>query len=69
MWKSLFSDVQCVERLMGIYQRMLGAPLNTLDAVASGAKAVPIRLDYVAPPPVPAAPIEIASARAAAGGR
>ena len=32
-----------------IYQRMLGAPLKTLDAVASGAKAVPIRLDYVAP--------------------
>ncbi|MET4684925.1 lytic transglycosylase domain-containing protein [Brevundimonas faecalis] len=36
-----------------IYQRMLGAPVNTLDAVASGAKAVPIRLDYVAPPPQP----------------
>lgn len=23
MWKSLFSDVQCGEQLMGIYQRML----------------------------------------------
>ena len=35
-----------------IYQRMLGGPLNTLDAVASGASLVPISLDYVAPPPV-----------------
>ena len=43
-----------------IYQRMLGGPLNTLDAVASGAKAVPIRLDYVAPPP--AAPLQVAEA-------
>ena len=42
-----------------IYQRMLGAPLKTLDAVASGARAVPIRLDYVAPPP---APMQVAEA-------
>lgn len=50
-----------------IYQRMLGAPLNTLDAVASGAKAVPIRLDYVAPPPV--APMQVAEAAPVAGTR
>jgi hypothetical protein len=50
-----------------IYQRMLGAPLNTLDAVASGAKAVPIRLDYVAPPPV--APMQVAEATPVAGAR
>ena len=49
-----------------IYQRMLGAPLNTLDAVASGAKAVPIRLDYVAPPP---APLQVAEATAVGGSR
>ncbi|MDQ0450393.1 soluble lytic murein transglycosylase-like protein [Brevundimonas nasdae] len=35
-----------------IYQRMFGGPLNTLDAVASGATLVPISLDYVPPPPV-----------------
>jgi len=34
-----------------IYQRIFGGPLNTLDAVASGAPLVPISLDYVAPPP------------------
>ncbi|MNQ67181.1 Soluble lytic murein transglycosylase precursor [compost metagenome] len=51
-----------------IYQRMLGAPLNTLDAVASGAKAVPIRLDYVAPPPAPA-PMQVAEATPQAGSR
>jgi len=34
-----------------IYQRMFGGPLNTLDALASGAKLAPISLDYVAPPP------------------
>ncbi|MFK0300006.1 lytic transglycosylase domain-containing protein [Brevundimonas sp. NPDC090276] len=50
-----------------IYQRMLGAPLNTLDAVASGARAVPIRLDYVAPPPV--APMQVAEAAPVAGTR
>ena len=48
-----------------IYQRMLGAPLNTLDAVASGAKAVPIRLDYVAP----VAPMQVAEAAPVAGTR
>jgi soluble lytic murein transglycosylase-like protein len=51
-----------------IYQRMLGAPLNTLDAVASGARAVPIRLDYVAPPPTPA-PLQVAEAAPQAGSR
>lgn len=49
-----------------IYQRMLGAPLNTLDAIASGATLVPISLDYVAPPPVP---LEIAQAPSVEGGR
>ena len=52
-----------------IYQRMLGAPLNTLDAVASGAKTVPIRLDYVAPPPVAPAPMQVAEAAPTAGTR
>jgi len=42
-----------------IYQRMNGLPLNTLDAVASGATRVPLSLDYVAPPPAP--PVEVAS--------
>ena len=50
-----------------IYQRMLGAPLKTLDAVASGAKAVPIRLDYVAPPPT--GPMQVAEAAPVAGTR
>lgn len=36
-----------------IYQRMMGGPLHTLDAVASGATAIPISLDYVPPPPAP----------------
>lgn len=45
-----------------IYQRMFGLPLNTLDAVASGAKLVPISLDYTPPPQVPSAtPVEIAA--------
>lgn len=39
-----------------IYQRMTGRPLNTLDAVASGAGHIPISLDYVPPPPTPEAP-------------
>ena len=47
-----------------IYQRMFGLPLNTLDAVASGAGLVPIGLDYTPPPPVPAAPVEIAATAA-----
>jgi len=34
-----------------IYQRLNGRPLNTLDAVASGATLVPLALDYVPPPP------------------
>lgn len=51
-----------------IYQRMLGGPLKTLDAVASGAKLAPIALDYVAPPP-PAEPILVAQAPSAAGER
>lgn len=41
-----------------IYQRLMGRPLNTLAAVASGARAVPIALDYVPPAP---APVEIAA--------
>ena len=45
-----------------IYQRMNGRPLNTLDAVASGASLIPIALDYVAPPPVPVQAIDLASA-------
>jgi soluble lytic murein transglycosylase-like protein len=39
-----------------VYQRLQGLPLNTLDAVASGADAVPLSLDYVPPPPPPPAP-------------
>ena len=51
-----------------IYQRMMGGPLNTLDAVASGATAVPIALDYV--PPAPAAePLLVAQAPSVAGGQ
>ena len=41
-----------------IYQRMMGGPLKTLDALASGARAVPIHLDY-APP---AQPLHVAEA-------
>lgn len=52
-----------------IYQRMTGRPINTLDAVASGATAVPISLDYVAPPPIPPAPVEMAQASPTAGER
>lgn len=40
-----------------IYQRMMGRPVNTLKAVASGARAVPITLDYVPPPPVEVAAV------------
>lgn len=36
-----------------IYQRLLGGPLNTLDAAASGATSVPLRLDYRPPAPQP----------------
>ena len=54
-----------------IYQRMFGGPLNTLDAVASGATAVPISLDYVAPPPAPVQPanVEVAAATPPIGTR
>ena len=45
-----------------IYQRMTGRPLHTLDAVASGATLIPLSLDYVAPPPAPVQPVEVASA-------
>ncbi|WP_332676881.1 lytic transglycosylase domain-containing protein [Brevundimonas sp.] len=50
-----------------IYQRMNGRPLNTLDAVASGASRIPLALDYVAPPPAPAQAIDLASAATTAG--
>jgi soluble lytic murein transglycosylase-like protein len=43
-----------------IYQRMNGLPLNTLDAVASGATLIPLSLDYVPPPPVPLQPVDVA---------
>jgi hypothetical protein len=51
-----------------IYQRMFGGPLNTLDAVASGAKLVPVSLDYVPPAPT-AEPILVAQEPSVAGGR
>jgi len=47
-----------------IYQRMNDRPLNTLDAVASGATRIPLSLDYVAPPPAPAQPVEVAAVAA-----
>ena len=49
-----------------IYQRMFGGPLNTLDALASGAQRVPISLDYVPPVPV-AEPVLVAQATTVAG--
>ncbi|KQS55547.1 transglycosylase [Brevundimonas sp. Leaf363] len=54
-----------------IYQRMFGGPLNTLDAVASGATAIPISLDYVAPPPAPVQPasMEVAAVAPPVGTR
>ena len=48
-----------------VYQRLFGGPLNTLDAVASGAALVPVNLDYVAPAP---APMDMASAPTMASG-
>ena len=51
-----------------IYQRLNGRPLNTLDAVASGATLVPLALDY-APPPAPAQTLEVASVPAVGGSR
>jgi len=59
-----------VEKVMAaywVYQRMFGKPLNTLDAVASGAGLVSIGLDYVPPAPM-ATPVEMASAPAQTGG-
>jgi len=50
-----------------IYQRMNGRPLNTLDAVASGATLVPLSLDYVPPPPPPAQPLEVAAVQTTGG--
>lgn len=49
-----------------IYQRLNGRPLNTLEAVASGATLVPLALDYV-PPPLPQPTLEVASAPAIGG--
>lgn len=50
-----------------IYQRMNGLPLNTLDAVASGASRIAIALDYVAPPPAPVPAIDLASTTTTVG--
>lgn len=50
-----------------IYQRMNGRPLNTLDAVASGATLVPLSLDYVPPPPAPVQPLEVAAVASTGG--
>ncbi|MBD3819651.1 MAG: lytic transglycosylase domain-containing protein [Brevundimonas diminuta] len=58
--------VEKVVAVYWIYQRMMGGPVKTLDAVASGARAVPIRLDYVAPPP---APLQVAEAVLGGGSR
>ncbi|MEN5053066.1 lytic transglycosylase domain-containing protein [Brevundimonas naejangsanensis] len=49
-----------------IYQRMMGAPVKTLEALASGARAVPIRLDYVPPA---SAPLQVAEAVLGGGSR
>ncbi|WP_295242756.1 lytic transglycosylase domain-containing protein [uncultured Brevundimonas sp.] len=60
-----------VEKVMAsywIYQRLFGGPLKTLDAVASGARAVPMALDHVAPPPQ-AEPVLIAETTPIAGAR
>ena len=60
-----------VEKVMAsywIYQRLFGGPLKTLDAVASGARAVPMALDYVAPP-LQAEPVLIAETTPIAGAR
>ncbi|MFN7106806.1 MAG: lytic transglycosylase domain-containing protein [Brevundimonas sp.] len=64
-----------VEKVMAsywIYQRLFGGPLKTLDALASGARSVPMALDYVAPPPQAqpgAQPVLIAEATTVAGAR
>jgi len=49
-----------------IYQRMMGGPVKTLEALASGARTVPIRLDYVPPAP---APLQVAEAVLGGGSR
>ncbi|MBD7941895.1 lytic transglycosylase domain-containing protein [Brevundimonas guildfordensis] len=49
-----------------IYQRMMGGPVKTLEALASGARAVPIRLDYTPPAP---APLQVAEAMLGGGSR
>ncbi len=36
-----------------IYKRLMGGPVNTLDAVVSGARAIPVSLDYQPPAPQP----------------
>ncbi|MEN5228967.1 lytic transglycosylase domain-containing protein [Brevundimonas naejangsanensis] len=51
-----------------IYQRMMGGPVKTLEALASGARAVPIRLDYVPPSTAPA-PLQVAEAVLGGGSR
>lgn len=43
-----------------IYQRLMGGPLNTLDAVVSGARGVPLTLDYRPAPPQPVQTAEVA---------
>jgi len=48
-----------------IYQRLMGRPLNTLDAVVAGQTNIGIGLDYVPPPPAPA-PVEVAAVTLAA---
>ncbi len=50
------------DKLETVALRMNGRPLHTLDAVASGATWIPLSLDYVAPPPAPVQPIEVAAA-------
>jgi soluble lytic murein transglycosylase len=52
-----------------IYQRMNGRPLNTLDAVASGATLIPLSLDYVPPLPQPVQPVDYAQVPEPAGAR
>jgi len=47
-----------------IYQRLNGLPLNTLDAVASGATLIPLSLDYVPPAPAPVAVASVATVSA-----
>lgn len=49
-----------------IYQRMMGGPVKTLEALASGARTVPTRLDYVPPAP---APLQVAEAVLGGGSR